>query len=56
MDKVKTPIIPVSAAKDIILTFLVCVFILCLVNIDGSKENPSRLFWDFNGTRKISRN
>jgi len=49
MDKVKTPIILVSTAKDIILTFLVCVFILCLVNINGSKENQSRLFWDFSG-------
>ncbi|MFC2140697.1 hypothetical protein ACFLQP_00175 [Acidobacteriota bacterium] len=49
MDKVKTPINLISAAKDIILTFLVCVFILCLVNINGSKENQSRLFWDFNG-------
>lgn len=49
MGKAKTHIKVVSAAKDIILTFLLCVFILCLVNIIGSKENQSRLFWDFKG-------
>lgn len=49
MNKVRTSINLVSAAKDIFLTFLVCVFILCLVNINGSKENQSRLFWDFSG-------
>jgi hypothetical protein len=49
MDKAKTHISIISAAKDIILTFLVCVFNLCLVNVNGSSENQSRLFWDFNG-------
>jgi hypothetical protein len=49
MDKTKTHISLIPVVKDIILTFLVCVFILGLVNANGSKENQSRLFLDFNG-------
>jgi len=49
MDQAKPQISLFTAAKDIILTFLLCLFILCLVNINGSKKNQCQLFWDFNG-------
>jgi hypothetical protein len=49
MLKTKTPKSLFLGAKEIILTFLVCVFILGLVNIKGSKESQSRIFWDFHG-------
>jgi hypothetical protein len=49
MVKAKTPVSLFPGAKEIILTFLVCVFILGLIDIKGSKESQSRLFWDFHG-------
>ncbi|UCH92237.1 MAG: hypothetical protein JSV88_18325 [Candidatus Aminicenantes bacterium] len=49
MKKAKTRSPFISMVKDIIFIFLVCVFILCLVNIKGNRENHPLLFWDFNG-------